>query len=170
MKHHYDTAKVDAFGMSLAGTAVIEAQDEPVPVELIDKQRNAAFPQYQNLMSLFYRIPDFEGGERVELLLPEVINRLEANRLATVEMRPTLVHREKTIVRDLQFSTGVDFRVEEIIFLFKNHVLVIPAYELIEPRKPGVYGYVAQPYFRDKADRSIEDNLDELPEFEPAED
>jgi len=167
LKHFYENAKVDALGMSLSGSAVIEPVDEPVPIEIIDKQRSLAFPQYQNLMSLFYRVPDFDGGDRIELLMSEVLTRITNQQLSKAEMRPTQVNRKNTIIRDLKFSTGVDFTVNATIFLFKERVLSIPGYELIEPRRPGVYGKVAHAYFRDKADRSLEDNLDELPAFTP---
>jgi hypothetical protein len=125
-------------------------------------------PAFENLMSLFYRIPDFDGGDRIELLMNDVLARIPANRLATAEMRPAAVHRGKTVVKDLRFATGVDFHVPEVIFLFLNQILAIPEYELIQPRRPGVYGHVANPYFRDIADSSQEDNLDALPAFDPA--
>lgn len=168
LRHFYLEANVDPLGMSLEGEARVEEADEPVPVELVDKTRSEMFPAFENLMSLFYRVPDFLEGERIELLMADVIARLPVNRLTTVEMRPTAVHRTRTIIRDIRFAAGVDFTINESIFLLHSDVLTMPGYELIQPRRPGVYGYVARPYFRDRADSSREDNLDELPTFEPS--
>jgi hypothetical protein len=56
------------------------------------------------------------------------------------------------------FSSGVDLRVSDAVVLQDAGVLILPEFQLIHPKDDN-------PYFRAKADSSVENNLEALPEF-----
>jgi hypothetical protein len=163
--------EVDFFGMSLIGQLRSEEVYRPVAATLVGKIRIGLFG---GVVQLIYEVSDLPG-ERLARMVLDAFDRVRNGRLVQVRLEPTAVHLEElphihtdaAVVGDVRFSTGLDLRSGEMVQLFRGKIFVMPGYEFIEPRRPGVFGTVARPYFRDIADDNPSDNLKNLPPFTP---
>ena len=110
------------------------------------------------VIDLFRRMLDAELRPPLRLseAQADTILRIPAGRLPSVCLTPTAIHREKTIVTAVQFSSGVVLRVADVVALQDAGALIVAGYQLIHPRD-------YSPYYRAKADNTIENNLESLP-------
>jgi hypothetical protein len=162
---HIDTAyqelHMNASGLSLAGRAVPIERFEALPAGLVDRTRGDGAAFFAGLRTLIYHVDDFpeEGDELdVELGLDEVLARIPEDKLATVCLEPTNIRRQKTVITDVRFTTGLDLHIPEAVALQDNRVVRLKGLQLIHPRD-------ANPYFRSPPDSSLENNFEELPPF-----
>lgn len=152
--HLFDEATVNADGMSFAGHAVMEAINEPQLVTLVDKERGSGEAAWNGLLNLIYQVP---GLGRIPMPLNEVLRRIPLRQLARVGVTPVGVRREKTVVTDICFQSGLDLHTSESIALQGEKVIFVYGYQLIHPVN-------ARPYYRAKADQSLSNNFESLPE------
>lgn len=84
--------------------------------------------------------------------------RLPEGKLACVTLRPVAIHREDTIVTEIEFENGLRLHVPDAVALQEAGAIVVTGFQLIHPRN-------ANPYFRAFADSSTENNFESLPRF-----
>lgn len=159
VRHHelvslFDEANVDANGMSFAGHAVMEPVNEPVPTVIVDKARGDSEDAWHGLESLTYRL----GTADINLPIGEVLQRRPADQIARVGLAPLAIRRDRTVVTDIQFDTGLDLRVAESVALQDVDVIKLVGFQLIHPED-------ANPYYRARADGDTDNNFESLPPF-----
>jgi hypothetical protein len=172
----YDTVTVDGNGLAFTGAARAGEAFEPLPATLFGRRRTPAGDAEQ-LSTLVYQAAD---GSPVELSLADVLDRVAADQLApplrltplpagadthlpagqlpVVCLSPTAIRRVETIVRDLQFTTGLDLTVAETVMLQDAGALVLHGLQLIHPSN-------ADPYYRSAPDSTTDNNVESLPLF-----
>lgn len=154
--NQFDGVQIDSHGMSFVGAAAIATQNVPVFADIIGRERGDGPESWHGLTTLTYRT---FFGQTVTLPIREVLRRLPFKEIASlVSLDPTHIRRRKTVVKEMKFATGVDFRVTELVPLRQFQVARLPGYLLIEPRG-------RNPYFRSLADNSKANNLESLPSF-----
>ena len=171
----FDDFQIDEHGMAFAAMVQPTERFQPLVAKLVDKQREA-----DQLKTLTY---EAEDGTKVEITLADVLQRMQEaelkaplhilplpedaevrqpeGRLPSVCMTATAIQRKKTIVRNIQFSTGLDLSVPEAVALQDAGAIVLRGLQLIHPKN-------AHPYFRAFADKTTDNNFESLPKFEPA--
>jgi len=87
-----------------------------------------------------------------------VLRRIPLNQLQRVALEANHIRRYDTVVTDIRFESGVDFQVDETAALQNTHVLYVAGYQLIQPNN-------ATPYYRVRADNSLDNNFESLPLF-----
>ncbi|HMQ46136.1 MAG TPA: hypothetical protein PKA00_00285 [Saprospiraceae bacterium] len=152
--HLFEEASVNADGMSFAGQAVMEAINEPQLVSLVDKERGSGIGAWNGLLHLIYQVP---GLGRIPMPLNEVLRRIPLRQLARVGITPVGVRREKTVVTDICFQSGLDLQTAESVALQEVKVIFVYGYQLIHPVN-------ARPYYRARADQNLSNNFEALPE------
>ncbi|MEO8083571.1 MAG: DUF3892 domain-containing protein [Ardenticatenales bacterium] len=154
--YRYREANVDEDGMSYAAVPEVMATPEPVAILLVDKRRDPTGTAFAGLEALVYEIA--ETGDRIELAIGDVLRRIANRELALATLTPVAVRRERTMITDLKFDTGLDLTIEEAIALQTRRVLAVVGCQLIRPAGK-------RPYFRDVPDDDPGDNLEALPTF-----
>ncbi len=172
----FDEFQMDDHGMAFAAMVQPTERFQPLPAKLIDKQR-----EEDQLKTLIY---EAEDGTVQELTLEDVLQRMQEaelkpplhvlplpddaevrrpeGRLPSLCMSATAIKRKNTIVRNIQFSTGLELKVPEAVALQDAGAIVLRGLQLIHPKN-------AHPYFRAFADKTTENNFESLPKFEPTE-
>lgn len=168
----YDDFQMDESGLAFAGTVQAGERFQPLPATLVDKRRDNG-----QLQALVYRTPD---GTEVEMPLEVVLERMEtgelrapykvlttlgaletrtpAGRLPSVCLSAAAIRRRNTVIREIQFTSGLDLRVAETVELQDAGALILRGFQLIHPKN-------ANAYYRAKADDSFENNFESLPTF-----
>ena len=168
----YSDLAVDANGLAAAGTSEEAEKFLPDPVSLV-----AATYTGTELTSLTYQS---SGGFQQVLSFDEAVSRgahgeLEApfklfeppafstfripeGKLACVCLTPVAIHRENTIVEQIEFANGVVLNVPDAIRLQDHSGMMLLGFQLIHPRD-------IHAYYRAKADNLISNNFEELPVF-----
>ena len=169
----FDDISINGDGFAVEGDTLITERYTPENAAIIDKTR-----VQDDLLSLTYRTTD---DVEVNLTMEEVLERAitdevpeplkvfdssgddlvenkKDGRLPIACMHPIAIHREDTIITDIRFSTGLELKMEETILLQDAGALILPNLQLIHPSN-------SNPYYRVKADDSIENNFESLPEF-----
>jgi hypothetical protein len=168
----YDEFQMDESGLAFAGTVQAGERFQPLPATLIDRRREG-----DRLLSLVYRTPDdeeveipldvvLERMEEAELRAPYKISippadseaRIPAGRLPSVCLFADAIRRSDTIVREIQFTSGLDLKVSEAIELQDAGALILRGLQLIHPKN-------ANPYYRAPANSDTDDNFEMLPRF-----
>jgi hypothetical protein len=148
----YLDVTIDGNGLAFTGTARPDEAFEPIPATLVDCMRT----DDAQLETLAYRASD---GSRVELAIPEVLNRaaeddlippfkptpapadaevhLRGGRLPVVCLSPTAIRRAEAVVTNVRFSTGLELAVPETVMLQDAGVFVLPELQLIHPSNLG---------------------------------
>ena len=169
---NYNELQMDGSGMAIAGLVTAGERFQPNQVTLVDRRYTG-----DDLVSLTFRTMD---GTLVEIPVEEVLTRMteaelvapfkvqqepeEADfrtpegRLASVCLSVQAIRRRKTIITEIQFSTGVDLKVRDSIMLQDAGALIVRGLQLIHPKNYNAY-------YRTFADGSIENNLESLPSF-----
>jgi len=169
----YGDLSVDANGFAAAGTSEEAERFLPDPVSLV-----AANYTGMELTSLTYQ--SSVGAQ--QLSFDEAVDRaahgeLEApfklfeppagatfhipeGKLACVCLTPVAIHRENTIVEQIEFANGVVLNVPDAIRLQDHAGMMLLGFQLIHPRE-------IHAYYRAKADNLISNNFEELPVFGP---
>jgi hypothetical protein len=88
----------------------------------------------------------------------EATIHIPGSKLGSVCLRPTAIRRSKTVVTEIEFSSGLDLRVPEAVLLQDAGAIVVRGFQLIHPKN-------AFPYFRAKPDDSTDNNFEKLPKF-----
>ena len=153
----FEDVTLNSKGMSFGGKVNIQPAYEPEDTVIVDKKRGRPEEGIQGITRLTYKL-DVEGD--IELPIEEVIRRRQENKIMRVVLNPVAIKRKKSVVTDIKFLSGVDFKVEELIALQYKSVLVVDGHKLIHAK--GV-----KPFYRALADMLIENNLEKLPSFEP---
>jgi hypothetical protein len=171
----YEEVIVDSNGFAAAGSSTIVERFQPLVVSMVDRARNP--DEDGELSTLTYEI----DGTQVTLPLDEVLQRIENGELAkspfrvqalpanvtttvldgslaSVCLRPQAIRRAKTIITDVQFTTGLDMHISEAVLLQEAGVLHLRGLQLIRPKN-------AHPYFRSAPNESTDDNFENLPDF-----
>lgn len=169
----FDAISINSDGFAVEGDTLITERYTPENATIINKTR-----VQDDLLTLAYRTTD---GTEVNLTLEEILARANADdvqeplkvfdsseddlvenkkdgKIPVACMHPIAIHREETIITDIRFSTGLELKTEETILLQDAGALILPNLQLIHPSN-------ANPYYRVKADDSIENNFESLPEF-----
>lgn len=168
----YDDLTVNADGFGVAGQSIEAEAFQPVPAEITNVTYNQGV-----LESLEYSTDDgqvkvltaqevFERAGRVELAAPfkvfrepdDVTLRIPAGQLATICLHPQRVHRQETIIKEIEFENGLHLRVPDAIALQDAAASVVVGYQLIHPKN-----YHA--YYRAKADFFLDNNLENLERY-----
>ncbi len=113
-----------------------------------------------DLTEALQRLSDgaIEPPLRLEDLPGEATIHIPGSKLGSVCLRPTAIRRSKTVVTEIQFSSGLDLRVPEAVLLQDAGAIVVRGFQLIHPKN-------AFPYFRAKPDDSTDNNFEKLPRF-----
>ncbi len=174
----YDEVTIDGDGMALVADVAITEMFTPLRAAMVGRTRDPDTPDNPGaLRSLDYRAAD---GSTVTLELAEVLQRIgdgaiepplrlvdlpgeatihiPGSKLGSVCLRPTAIRRSKTVVTEIEFSSGLDLRVPEAVLLQDAGAIVVRGFQLIHPKN-------AFPYFRAKPDDSTDNNFEKLPEF-----
>ncbi|MCL4867967.1 MAG: hypothetical protein KJ063_03275 [Anaerolineae bacterium] len=155
--NQFSEAQIDEAGMSFVGQAAIATANRPLPVQLVGRQRGSGEGSWNGLRSLTYRLNN--SGQEITLTIPEVMTRVARQQLQShLRLNLTHIRRRKTVVKEMLFDTGVDFLVSEMANLQINTIAGVHGYQFIRPRN-------ANPYFRARADKDHENNLELLPKF-----
>ena len=168
----YDTLKANATGFGAAGLSKGVEAFQPLPAEIT----NVTYSQGV-LESLEYSTDDgqvkvltaqevFERAGQIELAAPfkvfsepdDVTLRIPAGQLATICLHPKRIHREETIIKEIEFENGLHLKVPDAIALQDAAASVVVGYQLIHPRD-----YHA--YYRAKADFFLDNNLENLERY-----
>jgi len=168
----YDTLEANATGFAAAGLSKGVEAFQPVPAEITIVTYSQGV-----LESLEYSTNDgqvkvltaqevFERAGQIELAAPfkvfskpdDVTLRIPAGQLATICLHPKRVHREKTIIKEIEFENGLHLKVPDAIALQDAAASVVVGYQLIRPRD-----YHA--YYRAKADFFLDNNLENLERY-----
>ncbi|MEE9378358.1 MAG: hypothetical protein V3V33_10020 [Candidatus Lokiarchaeia archaeon] len=161
--NYYDEVNINSNGMSLAGHALIETENEPTHVTVIDKERGESADSWNGFLTLIYRM---ERAGNIILPILEVLQRIQRNELAQVFLTPTHIHRKFSMVSDIQFNSGLDLHVAESVALQDAGVIHVNGYQLIHPLKLHLrYNRIPNPYYRARANESKDDNFESLPIF-----
>jgi hypothetical protein len=169
---NFNELQMDGSGMAIAGPVTTGERFQPNQTTLVDRSYSG-----DDLVSLTYRTTD---GTLVEIPVEEVLTRMaeaelvapfkvqqepgEAEfrtpegRLASVCLSAQAIRRRKTIVTEIQFSTGVDLKVRDSIMLQDAGALIVRGLQLIHPKNYNAY-------YRTFADDSTENNFESLPSF-----
>ncbi|MEL6986204.1 MAG: DUF3892 domain-containing protein [Bacteroidota bacterium] len=171
ISNQFDEISINGGGFAVEGLSVIEERFVPELAKIVDKVENG-----DTLTHLKYR----RGNQELELSIDEIIERadqdevpeplriwgdpqgdiehLKEGKLPVACLHPEAIRREDTIITDIRFNTGLELKTSDTIMLQRAGVLVLPNLQLIDP----VNG---NPYYRAKADDSLENNFESLPEF-----
>lgn len=166
---NYDDLTLNDDGFGIAGQSIAADAFRPVPAEI----RNATYDRGV-LQTLEYLTNDdkvkiltaqevFERAGEVELKAPfrvfsqpsDVTFRVPAGKLATVCLHPRRIHREETIIKEIEFDNGLHLKVPDAVALQDAAASVVPDLQLIHPRD-----YHA--YYRARADDILGNNLEWL--------
>jgi hypothetical protein len=168
----FDEISMDENGFAVEGTTAIFERFLPVNATIVDKTKVG-----DALSTLKY---ETTSGDEVELDLIEIFNRTDQDdvpeplsvvdstadlvehkkdgKLPIACMHPVAIHREDTIITAIRFDTGLELDTQNTIMLQDAGALILPNLQLIHPTG-------SKPYFRAKADGSIANNFESLPEF-----
>src|SRR5689334_5148578 len=172
VRNVYGDLAVDANGFAAAGTSEEAERFLPDVAALVD----ATYTGTELTSLTFERF----GGVRQVLSFDEAVDRaahgeLEApfklfeppaestfripeGKLACVCLTPVAIHREDTIVEQIEFENGVVLNVPDAIRLQDHSGMMLLGFQLIHPRE-------IHAYYRAKADNLISNNFEELPVF-----
>ncbi len=96
---------------------------------------------------------------RLALAPDDASHRIPGGKLACVCLDPVRIHREDTIITEIEFANGMRLRTPDAVALQQMGAIVVAGYQLVQPRD-----YSA--YFRAKADETLENNFERLPEYQ----
>lgn len=172
VKSIYDDFQMDTSGMAFAGIAEAKEYFEPLPATLTGTLRAG-----EELQALIYEAID---GTEVEISLAEVFDRMQEGelvapykvgslaenvdtrrpegRLPSMCLSAEAIRRKDTVVKEIQFSTGLVLTVPETVALQDAGAVIVKKFQLIHPNN-------ANPYFRATADGSVDNNFESLPRF-----
>lgn len=154
--NQFDGVQIDGNGLSFVGQAAIATYNRTLPVALVGRERGNGNGSWNGLHSLTYRL---DNGQEITLTLPEVMTRIARQELRShVRLHLTHIRRQKSVVKEMLFDTGVDLAVLEMANLQLNGIAGLRGYQFIRPRG-------RNPYFRSPADNSKANNLESLPSF-----
>ncbi len=85
--------------------------------------------------------------------------RIPEGKLACVCLDPARIHRENTIITEIEFSNGVRLQTPDAIALQDAAAIVVVGFQLIHPQDYNAY-------YRAKADFFLDNNFERLPEFQ----
>lgn len=88
----------------------------------------------------------------------ELILRKEEGQLPVTCMRPVAIRRERTVITEIRFDTGLEMKTADTIRLQDAGVLILPRLQLIHPSN-------ANPYYRAAPNDTEADNFENLPGF-----
>ena len=146
---------ISSKGIYLVGDEVVELVDKPIYVEIVDKVNVNKENPDSPLMELEYAVPSYG---KIKLSMEEVNQRLSKNQLAKAVLTPTYIRKKDSAIREIKFSSGVDFTVNHLLRLSLSKVLRIHGHHIIiSPR--------ARMHFRAVGDGYKGNNLGELPRF-----
>lgn len=154
--NQFDGVQINGQGMSFVGAAAIATQNVPVFADLIGRERGDGPESWHGLTTLTYHT---FFGRTVVVPIREVLRRLPFKEIVSLaSLEPTHIRRRKTVVQEMKFATGVDFRVTELVPMRQFQIARVSGHLLIEPRGRSAY-------FRSPADNSKTNNLESLPSF-----
>jgi hypothetical protein len=154
--NQFDGVQIDGNGLSFVGQAAIATYNRTLPVALVGRERGNGSDSWHGLRSLTYRL---DTGQDITLTLPEVMTRIARQELRSqVRLHLTHIRRQKSVVKEMLFDTGVDLAVLEMANLQLNGIAGLRGYQFIRPRG-------RNPYFRSPADKNKANNLESLPSF-----
>lgn len=174
VRNVYGELAVDANGFAAAGTSEEAERFLPFPVTLVDaiytgtELTSLTFersPGVQQVLSFDEAVDRAAHGELeapFKLFEPpaESTFRIPEGKLACVCLTPVAIHRENTIVEQIEFQNGVVLNVPDAIRLQDHSGMILLGFQLIHPRD-------IHAYYRAKADHLISNNFEELPVFGP---
>ncbi len=164
-----DDTTVNGDGFAMAGGSLSTEVFQPRPAQIT----NATYDE-DVLQALEYLTDDgrvmvltreevFARAAEVELVAPfrvfsrpdDVTLRIPHGRLATVCLHPQRIHREETIIKEIEFENGLHLKVPDAVALQDATASVLGGFQLIHPRD-----YHA--YYRARADDTLGNNLESL--------
>lgn len=160
-------------GFALAGVAGTAERFEPEIVsivavtytddvlESVTYRRINGLTQTLSLDEIRARTSEGELQPPVRLVRApdDATHRIPGGKLACVCLDPLRIHREDTIVTEIEFANGIRLRTPDAVALQQLGAIVIAGYQLIQPRDYNAY-------FRAKADELQENNFERLPEYQ----
>jgi hypothetical protein len=168
----YDDMEVNANGFGVAGSSGTAEKFQPEDVSLA-----AANYEGETLASLTYKRTDSQQQElsaevvfarmgAAELKAPfkivqkpdDATLRIPEGKLACICLKPVAIHREKTVVKEIEFENGLIIKVRDAVALQDAAAIVVTGYQLIHPRDYNAY-------YRAKADFFLDNNFERLPIF-----
>ncbi len=151
----YEIASVNTEGLLLSGKGGIGEVNHPANVLLTGRTRD---PLTWDLFELIYG----DGGDKTLNVTPAYAKfRVRTRSLMKVTLTPNARYTKDGRIHSLRFDSGLDLRVEEIIQLMRDGVVVVPRVK-IHVTKTG------HEYLRSLPDHTKGNNLSELPTFKPA--
>jgi hypothetical protein len=182
----YDTIIIDDNGLAIGGGTTITERYTPENAKLCDLIRegeNIAELIYKNKDGVESSFPIEEILERAkndEVQEPlkaqevkdvlkslnlgladediEVLMYKKDGKIPIVCLYPEAIKRENSIITNIRFSTGLELKTKETVFLQNSGVVILPNLQLIHTKNGGSY-------YRAKADNTTENNFESLPTF-----
>ena len=165
----YGDLSVNTNGFGVAGQSTGVEAFQPVPAEITNATYNEDFLESLEYSTIDGRIKVltvqevFARAAQVELAAPfkvfrepdDITLRIPAGQLATICLHPMRIHREKTIIKEIEFENGLHLKVPDAIALQDAAASVVAGYQLIHPSD-------YQAYYRAKADFFLDNNLESL--------
>lgn len=88
----------------------------------------------------------------------DLVLRKEEGQLPLACMHPVAIRRERTVITEIRFDTGLELKTSDTIRLQDAGALILPNLQLIHPSN-------ANPYYRSAPNDTEADNFENLPEF-----
>ncbi len=169
----FNAFTLDNNGFGLEGTSASEERYVPEDATLIRQTTTDG-----ELTALVYRAA---GGAVHELPLAEALARAAADnvpeplnvlrgaqqdvvlrkqegQLPVACMHPVAIRRERTVISEIRFDTGLEMKTADTIRLQDAGVLILPNLQLIHPSN-------SNPYYRSAPNDTEADNFENLPRF-----
>jgi hypothetical protein len=160
---------VNGDGFAMAGGSLSTEVFRPLPAQIT----NATYDE-EVLQTLEYLTDDgtvmvltreevLARAAEAELVAPfrvftrpdDVTLRIPQGRLATICLHPQRIHREETIIKEIEFENGLHLKVPDAVALQDAAASVLAQFQLIHPRD-----YHA--YYRARADDILGNNFEKL--------
>ncbi len=150
----YTSILLDEEGMIMAGAGGVGTVNHSLNVSLVGRTRD---PESWELVDLVYR----DGADK-ESSMPcfHAKYRIRDGSLQRVNLVPQAQYRKNGRIHSLRFDSGVDLQIFEIIHMIRDGIIFVP----------GVFIHVTSTgyeYLRTRPDRLKDNNLSELPQFQP---
>ncbi len=169
----WDDLSVTRNGFAVAGMAGTAERFEPERViisrvsyvddllESLTYRRSDGREQTLSLAEVRARteVGELRAPFRLAAAPAEATFRIPEGQLACVCLDPVRIHRENTIITEIEFSNGVRLLTPDAIALQDAAALVVVGFQLIHPRDYNAY-------YRAKADFFLDNNFERLPEFQ----
>jgi hypothetical protein len=170
----YSELQIDSGGMGMAGAVFVKEKYEPKVARITGSVYNG-----DNLTGLVY-VPD--GGTAVTLSYQDLMDRagtlelkgpvrisstpenaqfrIPEGKIVTAGLDIKAIKRKNTIVTEFEFLSGLILKVKDTTALQNSALLVVKNFQFIRPKN-------GNPYYRAKANKTTEDNLEGYPMIEP---